>query len=119
MQPETTFARVPDSALTASDPPLLYPDYVGTRLRAPKDPLVLLPASLSELTGPVYGDVGVPTDLSTPVFAASRVAGWAAHVLEQHADNKIIRPSAEYVGAPRRTFPAREPLARVSGAAGS
>lgn len=38
------------------DPPLDYPDYVGTRLRAPKKPLVLLPASLSELTGPVYGD---------------------------------------------------------------
>ena len=55
MQPETAFARIPDTALTESDPPLLYPDYVGTRLRAPKDPLVLLPASLSELTGPVYG----------------------------------------------------------------
>ena len=56
MQPETAFARVPDSALTEADPPLLYPDYVGTRLRAPEDPLVLLPSSLSELTGPVYGD---------------------------------------------------------------
>ncbi len=56
MQPETAFAQVPDSALTKSDPPHLYPDYVGTRLRAPKDPLVVLPASLSELTGPVYGD---------------------------------------------------------------
>lgn len=56
MQPEIAHARVPDSALTETDPPLYYPDYVGTRLRAPKNPLVLLPASLSELTGPVYGE---------------------------------------------------------------
>ena len=44
MQPETTFTRVPDTALVAeTDPPLLYPEYVGTRLRAPKEPLVVLP----------------------------------------------------------------------------
>jgi protocatechuate 3,4-dioxygenase, beta subunit len=56
VQPETALARVPDSALTGIDPPLLYPEYVSTRLRAPKEPLVVLPASLSEVTGPIYGD---------------------------------------------------------------
>jgi protocatechuate 3,4-dioxygenase, beta subunit len=56
VQPELGFRRVPDAALAGDDPPLLYPDYVGTRLRAPANPLVLHPASLSELTGPVYGD---------------------------------------------------------------
>jgi protocatechuate 3,4-dioxygenase beta subunit len=54
--PETALVRIADSALTEVDPPLLYPDYVGTRLRAPMEPLVVLPSSLSELTGPVYGD---------------------------------------------------------------
>jgi hypothetical protein len=40
----------------AVDPPYLYPDYVGTRLRAPKDPLVVLPHTLTELTAPVFGE---------------------------------------------------------------
>ncbi len=50
------FPTVDDSGLAGADPPYDYPDYVGTRLRHPKEPLVLLPPSLSELTGPVYGE---------------------------------------------------------------
>lgn len=58
-------------------------------------------------SGSVYTYLGVPTDLFTPIFAASRVVGQAAHVLEQQADNKIIRPSSEYIGPERRSFPVR------------
>ncbi len=50
----------------------------------------------------VYGYLGIPTDLFTPIFACSRVAGWTAHVREQYADNRLIRPDHDYVGpAPR------------------
>lgn len=46
----------------------------------------------------VYHVLGIPTDLMTPVFALARMAGWTAHVREQYADNKVIRPGSEYVG---------------------
>lgn len=46
----------------------------------------------------VYHVLGIPTDLMTPIFAVARMAGWTAHVREQYADNRIIRPGSEYVG---------------------
>ena len=46
----------------------------------------------------------IPTDQFTPIFAMSRVAGWAAHVLEQHGNNRLIRPRAEYTGPTRATY---------------
>ncbi len=46
----------------------------------------------------VYHYLGIPTDLFTPVFSVSRMAGWTAHIIEQHADNRLIRPDSEYVG---------------------
>ncbi|HKW45042.1 MAG TPA: citrate/2-methylcitrate synthase [Candidatus Eremiobacteraceae bacterium] len=52
----------------------------------------------------VYHTLGIPTTYFTPVFAMSRVAGWCAHVIEQYADNKLIRPRAQYVGARGVTY---------------
>ncbi len=46
----------------------------------------------------VYYMLGIPNDLYTPIFAVSRMSGWAAHVLEQYANNRLIRPRAEYIG---------------------
>jgi len=46
-----------------------------------------------------YHYLGVPTDIFTPIFACSRITGWAAHVMEQLAHNRLIRPRAEYLGA--------------------
>jgi len=52
----------------------------------------------------VYHYLGIPTDLFTPVFSVSRMAGWTAHVIEQHADNRLIRPDSEYIGEAGRTW---------------
>lgn len=46
----------------------------------------------------VYTSLGIPRDLFTPIFAASRVSGWTAHILEQYDNNRLIRPRAEYTG---------------------
>jgi citrate synthase len=51
-----------------------------------------------------YYELGIPLELFTPVFAVSRISGWTAHVLEQLADNRLIRPRAEYVGPRNRTY---------------
>ncbi len=57
-----------------------------------------------------YHALGIPIDLYTPIFAVSRISGWTAHVLEQYADNRLIRPRAEYTGPsyPQRLIPLAE-----------
>jgi len=63
-----------------------------------------------------YHLMGIPTPLFTPIFVLSRVTGWAAHVFEQRADNKLIRPDADYIGPePRPLVPIDQ---RTDGAAG-
>lgn len=52
----------------------------------------------------VYHYLGIPRDLFTPIFAMSRVTGWTAHVLEQFADNRLIRPRAEYIGPKNQLY---------------
>ena len=53
-------------------------------------------------TGPTYHLMGFDTDFFTPIFVISRITGWAAHILEQHAANKLIRPLASYKGSSYR-----------------
>jgi citrate synthase len=52
----------------------------------------------------LYYAMGIPLELYTPIFALGRVSGWCAHVLEQHADNRLIRPRAEYTGPMNRKW---------------
>ena len=57
-----------------------------------------------------YYSLGIPIDLFTPIFAVSRISGWTAHVLEQYANNRLIRPRAEYIGPeyPQRYRPLQD-----------
>jgi 2-methylcitrate synthase len=55
-------------------------------------------------TASVYSALGLPPDLYTPLFATARMAGWTAHIREQYADNRLIRPDSEYVGRPPRAW---------------
>jgi 2-methylcitrate synthase len=51
-----------------------------------------------------YHFLGIPTYLFTPVFVCSRITGWSAHVFEQRANNRLIRPAADYIGPPLRSW---------------
>ena len=55
-------------------------------------------------SAPLFYSLGIPVDLFTPVIAAGRIAGWSANIVEQHDDNRLIRPRADYIGPKRRDY---------------
>ncbi|MFQ6005789.1 MAG: 2-methylcitrate synthase [Woeseia sp.] len=61
-------------------------------------------ANADFFTASVYHFMGIPTCLFTPIFVCSRITGWAAHIMEQRADNKLIRPAADYIGPGLRAW---------------
>jgi citrate synthase len=75
---------------------------VAERVYAAMRARTTLPVNVDFFSAVVYHALGIPGDLCTSIFAAGRVAGWCAHALEQYADNRLIRPRAEYVGVPPR-----------------
>ena len=63
-----------------------------------------LHANVDFYSASTYYVMGIDPDLYTPIFVASRVSGWTAHILEQQANNRLIRPRAEYTGARQATY---------------
>jgi 2-methylcitrate synthase len=61
-------------------------------------------ANVDFYSASAYYALGIPVELYTPVFAVSRIAGWTAHTLEQYANNKLIRPLAEYTGPAKQKY---------------
>ena len=65
-----------------------------------------LPVNVDFFSAVVYDALGIPPDFCTSIFAVGRVAGWCGHIMEQYADNRLIRPRADYVGPAPRAVPA-------------
>lgn len=72
----------------------------STRVEQTVRELKNLNANVDFYSASTYYSLGIPVDLFTPIFAVSRMSGWTAHILEQYSNNRLIRPRAEYTGAP-------------------
>ena len=81
---------------------VLYP--VSERIEAVMWREKKLFPNLDFYSATAYHFMGIPTPMFTPIFVCSRITGWAAHVLEQRANNRLIRPAADYIGPEQQTF---------------
>ncbi|MBL8889579.1 MAG: 2-methylcitrate synthase [Planctomycetaceae bacterium] len=88
-------------SLAAGDQ-VLYP--VSERIEAIMWREKKLFPNLDFYSASAYHFMGIPTPMFTPIFVCSRITGWAAHVLEQRANNRLIRPAADYIGPDQQTF---------------
>jgi citrate synthase len=95
--PRATHLRLMSKELTAkAGQPIWFEmsQRIETLVKAEKN----LSPNVDFYSASTYHALGIDVELFTPIFAVSRVAGWTAHVLEQYANNRLIRPRAEYVG---------------------
>ena len=95
--PRATHLRAMSKALAESSGETRWYD-MSRRIEKIMNEEKKLNSNVDFYSASVYYMLGIPPDLFTPIFAVSRIAGWAAHVLEQYEHNRLIRPRAEYIG---------------------
>jgi citrate synthase len=95
--PRATHLRRMSQELTArAGQPMWYE--MSRRIEAVVGAEKKLYANVDFYSATTYHALGIPVELFTPIFAVSRISGWTAHALEQYANNRLIRPRAEYIG---------------------
>ncbi|MFB6249509.1 MAG: citrate synthase [Salinibacter sp.] len=103
MDPRAAILRDMVKGLSKKEGDMKWYEYSMAILETMRDKKGIDP-NVDFFSASTYYQLGIDPDLFTPIFALSRTAGWTAHLFEQWADNRLIRPRAEYVGKRDRTF---------------